>query len=72
MGLEMYALYRLAFRHIWDGVAYLDFMELFMASLVPWVALKLYYNIKGHMLNTGISVVEDEAKWEKKHKVWEK
>ena len=72
MGLETYALYRLAFRHIWDGVAYLDFMELFMASLVPWVALKLYYNIKGHMLNTGISVVEDEAKWEKKHKVWEK
>jgi hypothetical protein len=72
MGLETYALYRLFFRHIWDGVAYLDFMELFMASLVPWVALKLYYNLKGHKLNTGISAVEDEAKWEKKHKVWEK
>ncbi|MFA4906173.1 MAG: hypothetical protein WC645_06685 [Candidatus Margulisiibacteriota bacterium] len=71
MGAEAYALYRLFFRHISDGVAYLDFMELFMASLVPWVALKFYYNIKGHKLNSGISTVEDEAKWEKKHKVWE-
>lgn len=63
MALEFLALYRIFGGHMAEALQNLDFWQVYMATLLFWVGSKVYYNIKGHRMNGGISYLETEAKW---------
>ncbi|NQU17474.1 MAG: hypothetical protein HQ564_05340 [Candidatus Saganbacteria bacterium] len=72
MGLEGYALYRLG-QHVADGLGSSDFFGIYMGTLLFWIGSRLYYNIRGHRLNTGISNVPySERSWQVENQVWGK